>query len=147
MSPLDRLGDSVVKIDAEHLTERLPTQGIPVELEPLIDKTNELLERLSESFARERRFSSYAAHELRTPLAELKSMLQLGESWPDELSTEQIREMLNMVDDLELPTEKLTTLSRAESGILPSLSKEHHSRPAVSHPSSRLKCNFNSVVE
>ena len=51
---------------------------LPLELQGIAAKLNELLGRLEVSFARERRFTSDAAHELRTPLAELKAMTELG---------------------------------------------------------------------
>lgn len=50
----------------------LALQNPPQELEPVLDSTNSLLARLSASFDRERRFSSDAAHELRTPISALK---------------------------------------------------------------------------
>ena len=51
---------------------RLSTSNPPVELAPVVDAINDLLERLNNSVLRERRFSSDAAHELRTPLSAIK---------------------------------------------------------------------------
>jgi len=56
---------------ADDLT-RLSTDDPPVELVPVVDAINDLLRRLGESIARERRFSADAAHELRTPLSAIK---------------------------------------------------------------------------
>ncbi len=56
---------------ADDLT-RLSTNDPPVELAPVVDAINDLLRRLNESIARERRFSADAAHELRTPLSAIK---------------------------------------------------------------------------
>lgn len=50
----------------------LPADGLPSELKPLASSVNSLLRRLEASFARERRFSADAAHELRTPIAALR---------------------------------------------------------------------------
>ena len=50
----------------------LVEQDMPVELIPLAQSANQLLRRLEASFAREKRFSADAAHELRTPVAALK---------------------------------------------------------------------------
>lgn len=53
----------------------LATSGVPQELSTLVGSINSLLQRLEHSFERERHFSSDAAHELRTPLAALKTHL------------------------------------------------------------------------
>lgn len=50
----------------------IPESDVPKELLPLAQSANELLRRLDASFAREKRFSGDAAHELRTPIAALK---------------------------------------------------------------------------
>jgi two-component system sensor histidine kinase QseC len=72
-------GLSLVKRLARELREkraddlsRLDTADPPVELAPVVDAINDLLWRLDESIARERRFSADAAHELRTPLSAIK---------------------------------------------------------------------------
>lgn len=50
----------------------LDQQDMPIELVQLAQSANDLLRRLDSSFAREKRFSGDAAHELRTPIAALK---------------------------------------------------------------------------
>ncbi|MGA7881470.1 MAG: histidine kinase dimerization/phospho-acceptor domain-containing protein [Terrimicrobiaceae bacterium] len=82
LRPLDELAERVRGIGVTHLHERLPTDQLPRELQPIAEKLNEMLKRLEEGFAREQRFSSDAAHELRTPLAELKVMTELVTRWP-----------------------------------------------------------------
>jgi signal transduction histidine kinase len=89
---------------------------VPEELKPVAEKINEMLSRLEEGFARERRFTSHAAHELRTPLAELKVMVDLIEQWPDEFNREHAREMLRVVAESEALLQALSLLSRAEAG-------------------------------
>lgn len=116
LRPLDRIGADVQRIDVQRLAKRLPLDEMPVELRGMAEKLNELLERLEASFARERRFSSQAAHELRTPLAELKAMTELGASWPEEFTAEHVGEMLQVIDELEALIEKLSLLARAEAG-------------------------------
>jgi signal transduction histidine kinase len=116
LAPLDRLAADVQRIDVARLAGRLDTADLPSELGGVGEKLNELLARLEASFARERRFSSHAAHELRTPLAELKAMTELVATWPEELTPEHSAEMLEVIGELEELIEKLALLARAEGG-------------------------------
>lgn len=50
---------------------------LPLEVRPFVDSLNSLLGKLNESLESERRFTDYAAHELRTPLAAIKTRTQL----------------------------------------------------------------------
>jgi len=51
--------------------------GIPQEVQPLIKALNRLFQRIENSFDRERAFTDNAAHELRTPLAAMKTQTQV----------------------------------------------------------------------
>lgn len=116
LRPLDRLTQDVQRIDVRHLERRLGLDDLPVELRGMPGKFNELLERLEASFNRERRFTSNAAHELRTPIAELRAMTELGTQWPDEFTAEHGREMLEVLSELEGLLNTLSVLARAETG-------------------------------
>lgn len=62
----------------------LATDTTPEEVRPLVDALNALLQRVELAFDHERRFTSDAAHELRTPLAGLKLQAQLALQTNDE---------------------------------------------------------------
>src|SRR4051794_13900333 len=74
---LARVSRQAAQIDASPLSQRLPTRGVPAELRPICERMNDLLARLEGAFARERRFSANVAHELRTPIAELRSLAEV----------------------------------------------------------------------
>jgi len=71
--------------------------GLPSELHPLVRHTNDLLTRLDDSLAAQRRFVGNAAHQLRTPLAGLKmeSELMLAQDLPHD-----IRERAQRIKDV-----------------------------------------------
>lgn len=58
--------------------EPINTDKIPLEINPLVNKLNQLLECLKHAFERNKRFAADTAHELRTPLAALKTQAQVA---------------------------------------------------------------------
>lgn len=119
LRPLDRLAADLGGIRPENLHQRLDAARLPRELVPVADRLNEWIARLEASFEREKRFSSHAAHELRTPLAELKSMAELGAMWPDETTPRHCADMLAVACEMEAMLEKLSLLARADAGRQP----------------------------
>lgn len=80
LRPVEQLSAQIDAVDARSLSDRLPLEGLPLELHPIVTKLNALLGRLDESFARERRFSADVSHELRTPIAGLRCILEVTAS-------------------------------------------------------------------
>jgi two-component system OmpR family sensor kinase len=79
-------GLAPLAVVARTLSQRDPTSlrpiavdKLPVEVQPLVESLNALLQRLDESFDTQRRFAADAAHELRTPLTALTLQIQLAE--------------------------------------------------------------------
>lgn len=94
--PVDRARDAIVNRTGMDLTP-VPTSGMPGELRPFIGAINGLLERLSASLDRERRFLADAAHELRTPLAALSAYADLALRSDSEQARGQAVEQLRNV--------------------------------------------------
>ena len=91
-----------IKAVTNEVAHRAPThlepvdiKAVPVEIKPLVDELNHLFLRLQEAFEREKRFSGDAAHELRTPLAALKTQTQVALKTAD--LTEQRKILQNVV--------------------------------------------------
>ncbi|WAC19739.1 ATP-binding protein [Luteolibacter sp. SL250] len=131
LKPLAALTDELATLQPDQLGRRLETSRLPTELKPVGHSLNEWLQRLEASFERERRFSSHAAHELRTPLAELRAMAELGAMFPDEATPERFHEVLAVSDELSSLLERLSLLSRTEAGRQPVSNEPVDLRAAV----------------
>jgi two-component system sensor histidine kinase QseC len=96
---------------------RLETRPLPLEVRPLVEALNQLFDRTEAFMQRERRFTSDAAHELRSPLAALKvqaEVAQLAEN--DAQVREQALNHLHQgIDRASRLVEQLLTLSRLDS--------------------------------
>lgn len=83
LAPLRRLEVDLASRSPERL-DSLSEAGLPRELNPLVRTMNRLFGRVGRTLEQERRFTSDAAHELRTPLAALRVQLQVAQRTPDE---------------------------------------------------------------
>jgi signal transduction histidine kinase len=77
LRPLNRLAKAIAKMGEKDLTQQINLKNAPRELEPVVDRLNELLERIASVLTRERGFSSDVSHELRTPLSGLLSTIDV----------------------------------------------------------------------
>ena len=121
LSPLSRLAQQVSNVDESSLDARLTHEGRQsIEIAPIEDQLNHLLERLQSAFEREKRFSSNVAHELRTPLSELKTLAEVAAMVPDDPG--QLAQFFNDVGEISGQMEKivitLLELARSEAGLL-----------------------------
>ena len=114
LRPLQRVTDEVAQRSA-HEMGPLPDNGIPLEIRPLTRALNELLQQLRNTFDRERRFTSDAAHELRTPLASIKTQAQVAQRATVEEERQQaLRQINSGVDRATHLVEQLLTLARLD---------------------------------
>jgi signal transduction histidine kinase len=118
LAPLSRLGEDAAKIDADSLATRFSEKGLPTELQPIGRRLNDLLARLEASFERERRFNADLAHELRTPIAELRSLAECALKWPDARVREMDQDIFDIATHMDDLTTRLLTLARGETGRL-----------------------------
>jgi len=75
LRPLTRASAAAAAIRPGEPGRRLPAEGMPLEVTPLVDAVNEALSRLERTIAAQRSFMAQAAHGLRTPLAVLTARL------------------------------------------------------------------------
>lgn len=115
LRPLQRLAGEVETRSAHQLDRFGRDNGIPREVQPLVEALNDLLARLEEAFARERRFTADAAHELRTPLASLKTQAQVAlRAKTDDDRRRALEAILAGVDRASHLVEQLLTLARLD---------------------------------
>ena len=77
LKSLNQVAEEVSNRAPSHL-EQVNITNVPTEMQPLVDELNKLFFRLKEGFEREKRFTADAAHELRTPLAAIKTQAQVA---------------------------------------------------------------------
>jgi|KBSSwiStaDraftv2_1062776.scaffolds.fasta_scaffold183571_2 two-component system OmpR family sensor kinase len=122
LSPVVVMSNQASHIGAENLHDRLVVKNPRDELGKLAASFNELLDRLDQSFERQRRFVADVSHELRTPVAILCGEAEV--TLAQETRTEQeYRESLQILKEeakrLKLIVEDLFTLARADAGQHP----------------------------
>jgi two-component system heavy metal sensor histidine kinase CusS len=117
-NPINELASRIEGISDDDLNIRLNEGSVLRELVPIVQKLNMVLDRLEASFSRERGFTSDAAHELRTPLAGLKSTIEVALARKREgiEYRETLERSLKIVNQLENLVKSLLALSRLESG-------------------------------
>ena len=88
LAPLQRVARAVGFRSAAAL-HPLSTEGIPPEIQPMVQALNDLLDRLGHALEAQRAFVADAAHELRTPLTALRLQLQLAERARDDVERQK----------------------------------------------------------
>ncbi len=118
LSPISAVTEKARRITADNLSERLPVPNPNDEIGRLTTVFNETLSRLENSFARLKRFTSDASHELRIPLTSMRSVgeVSLSSAGNGEKYREAIGSMLEEVDRLTILVDNLLTLARGDSG-------------------------------
>ncbi|MES1992679.1 MAG: ATP-binding protein [Pseudomonadota bacterium] len=114
LAPLGALGQEINRRGSNRL-HPLPTKSLPQELRPIVDAINDLLRRLEQALAQERRFTSNAAHELRTPLGLVRLQVEaLSRSATDDERTEAQTSLLRGIDRLSRTVTQMLQLARLE---------------------------------
>jgi signal transduction histidine kinase len=134
LRPVEKIRRAVTEITAADLSQRLPEPGTGDEIGNLASTMNDMLARLDDSAYRQRRFVADASHELRSPLAAIRTTLEVGLAhpqtapWPDiagraVLQTERLEALIQQLlilakaDDRQLAARRervdLTALLRS----------------------------------
>ncbi len=108
--PVEEMAATARRISSTHLGERIVAEGYPFELASLAGTFNEMLDRLENSFDRISRFSADIAHDLRTPVNNIR-----GEA---EVALARARTIDEYRDALESSLEEAVRLSDLIGNLL-----------------------------
>jgi two-component system heavy metal sensor histidine kinase CusS len=117
LRPVTEMTRSLRRIGPERLHERIPPEGWPRELRPLAVAFDDMLDRLEDSFTRLSQFSADLAHELRTPIANIRGEGEVALTrvrTPDEYR-QVIESSVGECERLSAIVDNLLFLARAEA--------------------------------
>lgn len=117
LAPLDDLRRQIAALDPSALDERIRLEAPPSELAPVVDALNQRLDALEETFERERRTTAHIAHELRTPIAELRTLTEVALQFPDDaaLTKQSLAEGHDAALHMSKVVEAVLRLARARA--------------------------------
>jgi len=117
LRPLREMARSVKSFGPERLHERIPPDGWPRELQPLAVAFDEMFDRLEDSFTRLSQFSADLAHELRTPIANIRGEgeVALTRARTADEYREVIESSVGECERLSAIVDNLLFLARAEA--------------------------------
>lgn len=121
LAPVQRMTDTARQISADRLDQRLAVHNPRDELGQLAATLNDMLDRLERSFAETQRFTADAAHELRTPLAVIRSEAEVALRHP-RTGNEYERVLENLLEEtvrLSRMADELLFLCRQDAGLNP----------------------------
>lgn len=119
LKPLLALSEAVKRRSAKDLTP-IPTERLLTEITPLVYSINGLLADLDYELEKERRFTDFAAHELRTPIAVLKTQAQTALVSTNDAERRMILEaQVQAANRATQLVDQLLALARLEQGDIP----------------------------
>ncbi len=120
IAPIQQLIHSASQINYANINSRLPLPENEDEIHQLATTINELLSRLETSFYQQKQFTSDASHEMQTPLAAIKGIIEvlLRKPRTTEHYEVKMQEVLVQTNRLSQLYDQLLQLARIESSVL-----------------------------
>jgi two-component system sensor histidine kinase VanS len=117
LRPLGRITDAARRVRDGEFSSRVTLPGRRDELTELADAFDAMLERVQHTIDEERRFAANASHELRTPHAVIRTMVEVARADPEGRDVEVLLERVASTNDRAIATtEALLTLARVGRG-------------------------------
>ena len=115
LRPVEQIRRAVTEITAADLSQRVPEPGTQDEIGNLAGTMNAMLGRLDGAANRQRRFVADASHELRSPLAAIRTTLEVGLAHPDQAPWPEIaKRAVRQTERLEALIQQLLLLAKAD---------------------------------
>ncbi|MCX6522992.1 MAG: ATP-binding protein [Actinobacteria bacterium] len=118
LRPVDRMRREVDEITTDDLSRRVAVPATGDEVEALGSSFNRTIDRLERGVDAQRRFASDAAHELRSPLAGMRAVLEVGQRHP-ERATESMATAIAQIDRASRLIDDLLVLARRDGDRTP----------------------------
>jgi signal transduction histidine kinase len=117
LRPLHSIASEIAAIREDDLATRISTAAIPAEILPIKNRLNDLLSRLEGAFKRERRFTADVAHELRNPLAGIRSTIEVNLTRTRDTAEYRsaLSECLEIVESMQKMVNNLLLLARLDA--------------------------------
>ncbi|WP_036555518.1 HAMP domain-containing sensor histidine kinase [Nocardiopsis sp. CNT312] len=120
LRPVEEIRLELERLSASDLDRRVPVPRTRDEIAHLARTANDSIERVSESVTKQRRFVSDASHELRNPIAGMRTRLEVELSEPEPDPRERERLLWVLLDDterLEGIVDDLLEMARLDAGL------------------------------
>ncbi len=116
--PVKAIGRELEEITATDIGRRVPVPAARDEIRELAETINQTLDRLEASAEQQRRFTSDASHDLRSPLAAMRAQMEEALHYPDDVDWKaKTRAMLGSLDRLQAIVSDLLVLAELDSGV------------------------------
>jgi len=118
LRPVEQIRDAVERVKGDDVGRQVPLSGRGDEIDRLADTMNDMLGRVDAATLRQRRFVADASHELRSPLAGLRVLLETEPDDPAEAQLSRI-EALRSLERIQSLVDDLLLLARRDAAERP----------------------------
>ena len=143
LRPLQKLGNQMGEIQIKNLQTPIVSGNADNEIAQLTNAFNKMLSRLGTTFAEQKQFSANAAHELRTPLAVMRTKLEvLAKS--DTVEMQEYKETISM---LTLQIDRLSHVIDVLLEMTELKSAEKNDKISLAEIIEEILCDLNAIAE
>lgn len=118
LRPVERIRADVAGFGPSELTHRVAVPGTGDEIDRLAGTMNAMLDRLQDATQRQQRFVADASHELRSPLARMRTEIDtaVADASDDQVDAATLRSVSHEIDELTALVDDLLVLARYDAG-------------------------------